>query len=272
MSGSAAKLHLRLRRDDACKRLAHAVPQLSRPLRGGGGHRRNRREDALGIGQVDLEVDVERPGPRQHERTLQQRGRCRPVPSQQRAPTRGSQAFACALGKRPIRLTQLCAIASGLLEVEAEDLVHLDQIGPALLQPVREALVQLCANRFRQAVVRGIANEEVAEAKGVVAGQLRAIGPDQLLADEPGQSRDDRPVLRQRLHRPAVEDLALDGASLEHRALRLLELVEARGQQRLQVRRDENVRTRALGHRRHLRQEERVAAGRMRDPRAQIGR
>ena len=154
--------------------------------------------------------------------------------------------------------------------MEAEDLVHLDQIRPALLQPVREALVQLRSNRFRQAVVRGIANEEVAEAKGVVPGQLRTVGPDQLLADEPGQSRDDRPVLGQSLHRPAVEDLALDGASLEHGALRPLELVEARGQQRLQVRRDENVRTRAFGHRRHLRQEERVSAGRMSDPGAQL--
>ena len=154
--------------------------------------------------------------------------------------------------------------------MEAEDLVQLDQVGPALLQPVREALVQLRAGRFGQALVGGIADEQVAEAKGVVPGQLRAVGTDQLLADEPSQSRDDRAVLGQRLHRAAVEDLALDSASLEHGALRLLELVEACGQQRLQVRRDENVRARALGDRCHLSQEERVSAGRMSDPGSQF--
>ena len=183
---------------------------------------------------------------------------------------RGGQSGARALRQLPVCLAKLGLVASCLLEMEAEDLVHLDEIRPALVQPVGEALVELCANGLGETVVGGIADEQVPEAKGIVTRQLRAFGPDQLLADESRQSRHDRPVLGQRLHRPAVEDLALDGASLEHRPLRLLQLVEARGKQGLQVGRDENIRTGVGGHRRHLRQEERIAAGRMSDPRAQL--
>ena len=51
------------------------------------------------------------------------------------------------------------------------------------------------------------------------------------------------------------------GAPLEHAALGRLELVEAGGEQRLQGRRDADLAVGRVGHREHLRDEERIAAG-----------
>ena len=45
-------------------------------------------------------------------------------------------------------LSELRLVAGGLLEVVAEDLVQLDQLAPALLQPAGEALVQLRPGRL----------------------------------------------------------------------------------------------------------------------------
>ena len=66
-----------------------------------------------------------------------------------------------------------------------------------------------------------------------------------------------------------MEDLALDGAALEHVALVGLELVEPCREQRLQGGRDDDVAVGPDGHREHLPDEERVAAGGVGDPLAQ---
>jgi hypothetical protein len=63
-----------------------------------------------------------------------------------------------------------------------------------------------------------------------------------------------------------VEELALDGASLEHPPLPLVELVEPRREQRPQGRRH----LRALTERGHLGQEQRIAAGRANDALARL--
>ena len=73
-------------------------------------------------------------------------------------------------------MPELGAVAERLLEVVAEQLVELDELGAVLLEPVGEALVQLCPLRFRQGLVGGVAHEEMAEAERVVAGE-RAAGP-----------------------------------------------------------------------------------------------
>ena len=70
-------------------------------------------------------------------------------------------------------LSELCLVAGGLLEVVAEDLVQLDEVGAALLEPAGEALVQLGADRLRQRVVGGVADQQVAEAEAVLARELR---------------------------------------------------------------------------------------------------
>jgi hypothetical protein len=57
-----------------------------------------------------------------------------------------------------------------------------------------------------------------------------------------------------------MEDLAFDGSPLEHAPLGRLELIQARGEQRLQRRWDDHLTLRLAGHGQHLFDEERVAA------------
>ena len=161
---------------------------------------------------------------------------------------------------------------AGLLEVVAEDLVQLDELGAVRLQPGCEALVQLGAGRFRQCVVGGVADQQVAEAEAVLAGELGLVGPDQLLAHERGQARSHLGLGRgERLDGAAVEDLALDRAPLEHAALGRLELIQACSEQRLQGGRDNHLALCFVGHRQHSFDEEWVAARRAHDLRAQLG-
>ena len=122
-----------------------------------------------------------------------------------------------------------------------------------LLEPGREARVQIRANGLRECVVGGVADQDVAEAEAVVACELGPVGPDQLLADERRQTWSDLGLIRrERLDGAAVEDLALDRASLEHAPLRRLELVEARCEQRLQGGRYGDVAVGLAAHRQHL--------------------
>ena len=125
----------------------------------------------------------------------------------------------------------------------ADDLVAFDERLAVVVEPVGEAGVQVGAERLGERVVGGVADQQVAEAVAVVAGDLRTVGTDELPADESGEpGRHLRLLGGERLHRAAVEDLALDGAPLEHRAFGLVELVEAGRQQRLQRRRDLDLR------------------------------
>src|SRR5579884_1303426 len=97
------------------------------------------------------------------------------------------------------------------------------------------------------------------EAERLVSGELRALGPDELLADERLEPlRDVRLAGRERLDAAAVEDLALDRPALEDVALGELEIVEPRREQRVDRRRHDDVARRRLGeHREHLLDEER---------------
>jgi hypothetical protein len=64
---------------------------------------------------------------------------------------------------------EIGAVATGDLEVVAEELVQLDELGPVLLQPGREALVEACPGGFRERVVGSVADEDVAEAETVLS-------------------------------------------------------------------------------------------------------
>ena len=102
----------------------------------------------------------------------------------------------------------------------------------------------------------------MAEAKRILSGEQRPVRADELLADERGQlGREPRLLGRERLDDAVVEHLAFDRAALEDGALRRVELVEARCEQRLQRRRHLDLAVAGrLHHRRHLLHEERVAA------------
>ena len=128
--------------------------------------------------------------------------------------------------------------------------------------------MQLGARRLGQRVVGGVSEQQVAEAEGVLSGKLRRVGADQVLPDERGEARRHRAALRERLHGAAVEDLALDRAPLQHGALSVLELVEPRGEERLQGRWDGDLALAFDGHRHHLGDEQRVSAGGVGDLRA----
>ena len=64
-----------------------------------------------------------------------------------------------------------------MFEVVAEELVQFDELGPVLLQPGCEALVEVRPGRFRERVVGGVADEDVAEAEAVLAREQRLLRP-----------------------------------------------------------------------------------------------
>ena len=221
--------------------------------------------DEGGLGQVDLEQDVEPQGPCEVQRSLEESPRCRTVFPPERAAAGGGEPVSCPCSQLVCRFPELSAIANGLLEVVAGDLVQLDQ-STALLQPAGVALVQLGPHALGQGLVGGVADQQVAEAEAVLALELGPVGTDELAPDERRESRRHLWLRRcEHLNRPAMEELALDRTSSEDVSLRLVQLVESSCQQRLQGGRYLHVRPVARDLQ-HLGDEERVAAGGVCDP------
>jgi hypothetical protein len=139
------------------------------------------------------------------------------------------------------------------------------------LEPARDALVQVRAQVLGQALVRRLPDQRMREAERVVAGVRGNVGADQLAADE----RRELPVepVAQRVghefgQRGAVEAATLDRRALERRPLAGLEPVDARGEHRVDARRQ-----RLLGADRHqLFHEQWVALGRRGDSRGRLRR
>ncbi|HJP72574.1 MAG TPA: hypothetical protein VJ975_12730, partial [Candidatus Limnocylindria bacterium] len=179
-----------------------------------------------------------------------------------------------SLGRRarePVTYCRVVAdfrlVASRLLVVIADDLVLLEQF-PVLIQPLREALMQLCAHRLGQRLVRRVANQEVPEAEGVVPRNLRTVGTHQLLAHERqqvGWNLRAHRLRRESGHRAAVEDLALDGAALDDRALVIVERIEPGLQHGVDGGWHAQLARRLARQGGHLLQEERVAVGHLDD-------
>src|SRR5262245_21648337 len=145
-----------------------------------------------------------------------------------------ARAFGQGLGCRQVELS---LITPGPLEVIAEDLVHLDAPRGTLLEPEREAFVELRASRLGQPAVRGVADQQVLKAEPVVTGQLRKVRPDQVPSYERGQARRDLWLLRREcLDRAAVKDLAFDRTAFEDPAFGRIEPVEACREQSLKRR------------------------------------
>ena len=123
------------------------------------------------------------------------------------------------------------------------------------------------------------------EAVRLVAGEARAVGPDQVAADERGEialKRGVRQLGSELAERAAVEQRALDGRPHEERALALGQALEPRGEQRVDRLRDAQVAEVAGDdpaavvphealvvdeHREQLLGEQRVAVGEPGDPR-----
>ena len=220
--------------------------------------------------QVDLEMDVEPVRPCQLKAAFQQTGCGREVGPQPRTLRGDRQVVAGGQRELLVGPAELVEVAARLLEVVAEDLVQLDQALAVLLEPGGEAPVEVGAGRLGEGVVGGVADQQVAEAEGVLAREQRPVRADQPLAHERSQAGRHLGLLRtERLHGASVEDLSLDRAPLEHASLCRFELVEAGGEQRPQGGRDDHLAVCLAGHRQHLLDEERVTARRASDPLAQ---
>ncbi len=111
----------------------------------------------------------------------------------------------------------------------------------------------------------------MAKAECIFPREQGAVRPDQLLPHERGQLwREPCVVGHQRLYDRVVKHFAFDGAALEDRPLGRVQLVKARREQRLERRRHVDLAVPRLHHRRHLLDEQRVAASRREDPLAHV--
>ena len=127
----------------------------------------------------------------------------------------------------------------------ADDLLVLaDPSAGCAFEPLGKPLVQVGPRRFRERVERGVANQDVPEPVRLVAGEARAIRPDQVAADERGEiavKRGLRQLGRQLAERAVVEERALDGPPHEQRALALRQALEPRREERVDLLRDAQV-------------------------------
>ena len=134
-----------------------------------------------------------------------------------------------------------------LFEVVADDLVEIGEPpGTGGLEPVREALVELRPLGLREALVRGVPDEQVTEPVRLVDVELAfAVGPDQLLADERPQLGRDAVAAglgRELEDLQTAELLPDDRGALDRPPLGVVEAVESCREQRLHRRRDGDAR------------------------------
>src|SRR4051812_36363934 len=137
------------------------------------------------LDEIDLEGEVDLGRRHEGHSPFEQAHRGSEIGSKIRAPTGCSQAAPRSKRQLLVTLqTKLRVVAASLLEVVAEDLVELDETDSVLLEPPCEPRVQLGTGRLRQRVIGSVADQEVAKPKAVLARELGAVRPDQLLADE----------------------------------------------------------------------------------------
>ena len=249
---------------DPSRSLPRHVPGVAGAFRCGLRDRRSLLGGDLHAREVELERDVHVRGLQQLDRALEKtRGRAVVSPPE-RTPSGGADPLSRSSAEDGVRAAQLDLVPCRLLEVEPDDLV----LFSTLVEPDGDSLVEVGANRLGERLVRGIADEDVAEAVCLVAGNLRGLWPDQLLTDERVQvGRQLRVVPVERLHGAHVKHPSLHRTALEHAALRRVELIESRRQERLDGRRHRHLAGARLAHERdHLLEEERVALCRVDDP------
>ena len=161
----------------------------------------------------------------------------------------------------------------GLLEVVTDDLVELGgTLAGAALEPACESLVKVGPRLLRDTEVRGVADQDVPEAKAVLGGEDRARGLDELLARERHQARSDGAAVdtaHQLADRAAPELLADDRRPLDHGALVGRQAIEPCREQSVNRRRNGEVARRRpvlRDHGEQLLDEERIALGSLGDP------
>ena len=107
------------------------------------------------------------------------------VAAEKRAPAGGAEPQRRASPELSIGLAEVRQVAERLLEVVADDLFVLGEAtADLLLEPCGVPLVQGCPCPLRDRVVRGVADEQMAEAEASLTGEDRRLEPDEVLADE----------------------------------------------------------------------------------------
>ena len=139
-------------------------------------------------------------GGEQVDRAAQQAGGRGQVATRERAPAGRAELVGRARGDRPalgVERPELAPVAIGLLEVVAEDLLELLLPAALLVDPLgpgHEPLVELGAGPLQQRPVGRVADEQVAEAVGLVLADDPRLPEEELLAVERVQvGRDRRP-------------------------------------------------------------------------------
>ena len=140
----------------------------------------------------------------------------------------------------------------------------------ATVEPAREALVELGAELLGDPLVRGVTDQQVPEAKGVLDHLVRA---DQLLADESCQlsTRGSPTVGSELTERLPFELEPNDGRTLEQLPLLVGEGIEPRREQRLNRRRHMFRVAPFDQHREQLLDEERIPRCNLADPGMGVG-
>ena len=134
---------------------------------------------------------------------------------------------------------ELDSEAVRLLEVVAEDLLVLDDpVTGHPLEPGRELFVENGAEPLRGRAIRHVADEDVLEPEGRLAGEDRVGRADEVLPREGVEALGHRGGRRlgELLDRAAVEHLALHGGTFDGGAFPDAEAVEPRGEYRVQAR------------------------------------
>ena len=113
----------------------------------------------------------------------------------------------------------LLEVSEGAHEVGCSDLIPCARVPSVAFEPAREPLVALGSDKLGQAVVGGVANHQVMETEGFLAGEARTSRADEVLTEQATERRSERVtvfVQRGELGYGAVmEDLAFDGGTLE---------------------------------------------------------
>ena len=202
-------------------------------------------------------------------------------PQPGRAPDRATRPAARSLAAardaelRSARRPELLRKPIRLLEVVAEDLVELEgRPGSRVLEPLREALVELRAQLLRHRHVGRVPDKEMAETKRLLAREERPLGANQFLADERERCRSSS--VRSRVRRssptaPRWNTSPSTAAALDDDPHVAVERVDPRLQERVDRRGTAMLAVAVLAdHREHLLDVERVARRRGGDPLAQV--
>lgn len=169
------------------------------PIAGAARSPDHRFEQRLGFGQAPAlkqcvsEVNLEFDPPdvvwfEQRGRSLEEIDRGVHVPAIERPLARRAQPCGGSAGEGPIRRTEIGAVAVGLLEVKAKDLVELLRVPTQLcLQPGCIPFVQFGAQSLGDRLVGRVADQHMPKAETVVAEKDRRIRPDELLTHQRDQ-------------------------------------------------------------------------------------